>query len=321
MSMKTNKKGLPLHDKKHEGVNPLFIKQRFLRFYRRHRDGVVAYSLLAPVLIYFAIFSVFPVLFVIYLSFTEWNGLMGFPQWIGLRNFRAFFTDLDYVMTLVRAGIYGFIILFLNMIIGFLTALLLNMKIKGSSVIRTIWYLPVIVPFSVVAQMASIILNPVDGVIKNIMLLFTDKPVVFQQSAYWMSFWIIVISVWKGVGHTVIIYLAGLQNIDMSLYEAAQVDGASGFRIFKNITLPCLRPITMFVLITGTINSFLIFEPVQLITQGGPHGATNTILFRIFQDAFKNFDMGMAGASSVVVLIITLILSINQYRVSQRSIV
>lgn len=321
MSMEMNNDGLPLHGTEHEGVNPLLLRQRFVRFYHRNRDGVVAYSLLTPVLIYFAIFSVFPVLFVIYLSFTEWNGIMGFPQWIGIRNFRTFFTKSDYVMTLVRAGIYGFIILFLNMIIGFLTALLLNMKIKGASVIRTIWYLPVIVPFSVVAQMVSIILNPVDGVVKNIMLLFTDKPVIFQQSAYWMSFWIIIICVWKGVGHTVIIYLAGLQNIDTSLYEAAQVDGANSFRIFRNVTLPCLRPITMFVLITGTINSFLIFEPVQLITQGGPHGETNTILFRIFQDAFKNFDMGMAGASSVIVLVITLILSINQYRISQRSIV
>lgn len=313
------KKVSPIGFTVHGGATfPKNIIEKYRNLNLRHKDEVVAYSILIPMLLYFMVFSVFPILFVIFLSFTEWNGIMGWPVFVGLRNFATFFTNTDYIVTLARAGVYGFFILFFNVIIGFFIALLLNQKIRGVGLIRTIWYLPVLVPFAVVSQMMSAVLNPVDGIVMNIMRKFMEEPVVFQKSTVWMSFWIIVISVWKGVGGTVIIYLAGLQGIDVSLYEAAKVDGANKARLMWHITLPSIRPITMFVIITGIIGSFLIFEPVQLITQGGPHGTTNTILVRIYEDAFKNFSMGMASASSVVVLVITLALSINQFRISQR---
>lgn len=299
------------------GIPP---SSRMQKWIHRHREGIVGYSILSPMLLYFAIFAIFPALFVIYLSFTEWTGINGLPAWVGLKNFRAFFTQGDYVETLVRAGVYGIIILFFSLIIGLLIALLLNQARFGSGAIRTIWYLPVLVSFAVVAQMVTTLLNPVDGLAKQMMIRFGMEPIVFQESALWMSFWLIVITVWKGVGGTVIIYLAGLQGIDTTLYEAAKVDGANRLNMFWHVTIPSLRPITMFLLITGIIGSFQIFEPVQLITYGGPHGETNIILFRIYQDAFQSFNFGMASASSVVVLVVTLILSVAQYRVSQRKV-
>ncbi|QNK54962.1 carbohydrate ABC transporter permease [Paenibacillus sp. PAMC21692] len=291
---------------------------RLQKWMRRHKEGIIGYSILSPMILYFSIFAVFPALFVIYLSLTEWTGVTGLPEWVGIKNFRTFFTQGDYVETLIRAGVYGLIILFCSLIIGLLIALLLNQKVFGSGAIRTIWYLPVLVPFAVVAQMVNTLLSPVDGVVKQMMVRFGMEPIVFQESALWMSFWLIIITVWKGVGSTVIIYLAGLQGIDTTLYEAGKVDGASRLKIFWYITIPCLRPITMFLLITGIIGSFQIFEPVQLITYGGPHGDTNIILYRIYQDAFQAFNFGMASASSVVVLVVTLILSVMQYRISQR---
>jgi len=301
-------------------VPPAAQSSRLQKWIRRHKEGIVGYSILSPLLLHFSIFAVFPAIFVIYLSLTEWTGVSGLPEWVGLKNFRTFFTQGDYLETLLRAGIYGIIILFCSLIIGLLIALLLNQKVLGSGAIRTIWYLPVLVPFAVVAQMINTLLSPVDGVAKQMMIRFGMEPIVFQESVLWMSFWLITITVWKGVGGTVIIYLAGLQGIDTTLYEAGKVDGASRVKIFWYITIPSLRPITMFLLITGIIGSFQIFEPVQLITHGGPHGDTNIILFRIYQDAFQSFNFGMASASSVVVLIVTLILSIMQYRISQRKI-
>jgi len=292
---------------------------RWRKLLLRHREGIIGYSILTPMMLYFAIFAIFPAFFVIYLSFTEWTGIMGLPNWVGLKNFQAFFTQGDYVETLIRAGVYGLIILFFSVIVGFLIALLLNQKLLGTGAIRTIWYLPVLVSFAVVAQMVNTILNPVDGIVKQMMIRIGIEPIIFQESALWMSFWLIIITVWKGVGGTVIIYLAGLQGIDTTLYEAARVDGANKLKQLWYVTVPSLRPITMFILITGIIASFQIFEPVQLISHGGPHGETNIILYRIYQDAFQSFNFGMASASSVVVLMVTLLLSILQYRISQRS--
>lgn len=307
-----------LQARKGGGAHRTF-RERWSIFRRTHRESVVAYTILAPMLLYFMVFSLFPLLFVVYLSFTEWNGMMGWPRFIGLRNYMTFFTTSDYIITLFRTGIYGFIILLFTMTIGFLTALLLNQKIRGVGLIRTIWYLPVLVPFSVISQMMNAVLNPVDGIVMTLMKRFMEKPIVFQVSTFWMSFWIIALCIWKFVGGTVILYLAGLQSVDFSLYEAAKVDGANRLRLMWNITIPAIRPITMFVVITGIIGSFFIFEPVQLISEGGPHGTTNTILVRIFEDGFRNFSMGMASASSVVVLMVTLILSVCQYTFAQRS--
>ncbi|MFC5402143.1 carbohydrate ABC transporter permease [Cohnella soli] len=287
---------------------------------RRNQDGIIGYAILSPVLLGFAIFSIFPALFVIYLSFMEWNGVEDLPVWAGLKNYSAFFTQGDYVASLLRAGAYGLICLFFSTVFGFLIAVLLNLKVIGSAAIRTIWYLPALVPFAVVSQMAVAVLNPVDGLLKQMMTRFGLEPIIFQKSALWMSFWIILLTVWKGVGGTVVIYLAGLQGIDTTLYEAARVDGASKPKMLWHVTIPSLRPITMFVLITGIIGSFQIFEPVQLISRGGPNGETNIILYRIYQDAFQGFSFGMASASSVMVLLATLTFSIIQYRNSQRSI-
>ncbi|REE82638.1 multiple sugar transport system permease protein [Paenibacillus taihuensis] len=297
----------------------LSLKQRIIPFYNRHRDGFVGYSLLAPMFVFFAVFSLFPLLFVIYLSFTEWNGVLGWPKWIGLDNFHRFFTTGDYMLTLLHAGMYGLLILAGCMFIGFFVAILLNQKVSGVGIYRTLWYLPVLVSFAVVAQIANALLDPVTGLVRKVMERFGMEPIIFQQSVFWMTFWLIIISIWKGIGGTVIIYLAGLQGIDTTLYEAAKVDGATRFKILLYVTLPSLRPITMYIAIMGIIGSFQIFEPVQLLTRGGPQGHTNIILHRIYQDAFQSFNMGMASASSVMVLIFTFVLTMIQYRISQRN--
>ncbi|RAP75464.1 carbohydrate ABC transporter permease [Paenibacillus montanisoli] len=301
------------------GDASLSFRQRLRLFYNRHRDGAIGYSLLAPMFAFFAVFSLFPVLFVIYLSFTEWNGVLGLPKWVGLDNFERFFTTGDYLLTLLRAGFYGLLILVGCMSVGFFIALLLNQKVKGVGLYRTLWYLPVVVSFAVVAQIANAVLDPVTGLVHNVMERFGMETIIFQQSVFWMTFWLILITIWKGIGGTVIIYLAGLQGIDTSLYEAAKVDGATRFNILLYITLPSLRPITMYIAIMGIIASFQIFEPVQLLTRGGPQGHTNIILHRIYQDAFQSFNMGMASASSVMVLLFTFTLTMIQYRISQRN--
>lgn len=259
------KEASPIGIEIHGGAaSPKTVIERWKKFKRRHRDGVAAYAILTPMLIYFLVFSILPVIFVIYLSFTEWNGMAGWPAFIGLSNYKTFFTNIDYIITLVRAGVYGFFILFFNVVIGFFIALLLNQKVRGVGLIRTIWYLPVLVPFAVVSQMMSAILNPVDGIVMTIMKKYMEKPIVFQESTFWMSFWIILICVWKGVGGTVIIYLAGLQSVDISLYEAARVDGANRLGLMWHVTLPSIRPITMFVLIRLPMNNvkYIIIDKI-----------------------------------------------------------
>jgi ABC-type sugar transport system permease subunit len=224
---------------------------------------------------------------------------------VGLKNFVTIFSEPRYYTALLNTALIAVFTIGISIVLGLFIAVLMSAKIKGTTVYRTVYYIPVVVSMAIVSQIVNVWLSPTSGTLNN--LLKTN--VMWYDSTFWMFFWLITICVWKGMGATVILYIAGLASISPDIYEAAEIDGAGKAGKFFRITLPLLRPMHIFILITSIIGAFNIFEPVQLITRGGPNGATKVILFQIYDEAFKNGNKGMGSALSVVVLLILMALT------------
>ena len=282
----------------------------------RHRQTIVAYAILAPMLLYFVVFTWIPILVLAIISFTEWNVVQWPPTFVGFQNFVQIFTDAYYHRVFGVTATISVSTLVINMVVGLSVALLLNEGLRGRGAFRTIWYLPVVISGAVMAQTFAIFLYPgQSGVFNSLIALVGMKPVIWTQSAFWMPIWVVIFSVWRGVGTVVIFFLAGLQSIDPILYEAARVDGADRRQSFRNITLPQLAPITLFVFVTQCVGALQIWEAPLVLTFGGPDNSTRTIVYSLYSDAFSNLTMGLASAQSVILLIVLMALSATNLRV------
>lgn len=260
----------------------------------------------------------FPTLFGFVLGFFDWKNIRMAPAFAGIQNFITFFTSKTYLLDLWRTIWLGGVCTAITVVIGFAVALLMNLPLKAKGIYRTIWYVPAVTSPLAVTQIIGILLNPIDGIVYDLLNKMGFKTGIWSESVFWSLFFIIVYSAWKGIGGAAIIWLAGLQSIDPGLYEAAETDGAGKFAKFWNITVPGLKPIATFIVITGIIGSLQIYEPIAFITNGGPSEQTMVIPLRIIKDGFFNFNFGMAGASGLVLAVIAFIMSVSYYKYSQR---
>lgn len=290
----------------------------FTQWRHRSRQTIEAWTILTPSLLYYTLFFAFPVLTTILLSFTRWSGMSGGPEWIGLANYRRYLTNTVYLQTITNTLAFAVIILAIQMLFAVTVALLLNRKIRGRGIYRAAWYIPSLTSPVVMALIALTMISPVDGVINTLLKQANLPPIIFYLRVELMWLVIIIYSVWRSVGSGVILYLAALQGIHPELYEAARVDGASPFQILRGITIPLLKPVTIFVLVTGIIGSAQIFEAVLFLSKGGPGNQTNVLMLQIYQDIFTNADMGMAGAGSVILGLLLIAFSIVNLRTMNR---
>jgi ABC-type sugar transport system permease subunit len=291
-------------------------QEGFRRWRWRHRHVLLAYTILTPILIYFVLFTWVPIIVLGIFSFTEWNIVQWPPDFVGLKNYVQIFTDPYYHKVMLVTVTLGLATLVLNMGIGMTVALLLNEKIKGRGIFRTIWYLPVVISGAVMAQTLAVFLYPgQNGVVNSLLGLVGLPSVIWTQSTFWMPVWVVLFSVWRGVGGVVIFFLAGLQSIDPILYEAARVDGANRQQSFRNITIPQLAPITLFVFVTQCVGALQMWEAPLVLTFGGPDNSTRTMVYSLYSDAFGNLTMGLATAQSVILLIVLVALSAFNLRV------
>ena len=285
-----------------------------------HRKKVrFAWGVLTPILIYYFLFGLLPIIVVILLSFVEWNGLRFHEiEWVGLGNFQEFFTNASYYRMLFNTILMGAFNVGFSMVFGFVAALFLTQKIKGTTFYRTVWYIPTIVSMAVVSQIVSTILNPDTGVLNTIIIRNGGEPILWQRSTGWMYFWIILVCVWKSLGGSMLLFMAGLNAIPPEIYEAAAIDGVNPFQKLFYITLPNMRQMTSFVLITSLMGIFSLFEPIQIISNGGPNGTTKVIMYQIYDEAFGgNLRMGMSSAISVVVLILVMAMTVLNMRLTK----
>ncbi|TLS53915.1 sugar ABC transporter permease [Paenibacillus antri] len=283
-------------------------------FYRRHKDAIVASVILGPMLIWWLVVSGFPTLFGFFLGFFEWIGVTNAPKFIGFKNYVRFFQDSVYYLALWRAIWIGLLVTGLTIVGGFAVALLMNLPLAGKGLYRTMWYIPVVTSVVATTQIFNIFLDANNGVINNILKSLGKEPILWQYSVGWGVFWIVVYSIWKGIGGTALIWLAGLQSVDPVMYEAAAIDGANRRQQFWHVTIPGIKPIATFVVITGLIGAVQIYEQVIFITGGGPFGQTEVLVYRILRDGFFDFNLGMAGASSVVLAAVVFIFTVVYFR-------
>lgn len=279
------------------------------------QEGFIFYLCLTPWIIGFLVFVAGPMLSSIYISLTSWN-VMSPPQFVGLRNFAKLLTDdEDFLKSLWVTTYYTFGAVPLGLIVGLLIALLMNVKLPGITIFRTIYYLPAVVAGVAVALLWQWIFNPQMGVINGLLWLIGIKGPGWIYSEQWVIPSFILMSLW-GVGSGMIIYLAGLQSVPTELYEAAAIDGAGKVRQFFAITLPMISPVLFFNLIAGIIASFQVFTAAFVMTQGGPNNASLFLVILLYRHAFKYFAMGYASAIAWILFAIIMLFTLLVFRSS-----
>jgi multiple sugar transport system permease protein len=301
------------------GVGTSGIKRLSL-WYRRRRDTIVAYTFLTPMIIYFLIFTLVPLGFLIGMSLMEWN-IITPPHYVGLRNILKVVSSYNnwfYLKVFLRTVGYAIAILSLNIVGGFLVALVMNQSIKGKGIFRTMWYLPSVFSGAVIALlMNQYFAGGPTGVVNMLIGRLGIDPIDWRTSTFWMPIITVLFSVWQGIGFTVIFFLAGLQSVDENLYDAAKIDGANERQLLWFITIPQMTPMLLFISVTGMIGSMQMWELPKMFSAGGPNYMTYTLIYSIQNDSFAALDMGMGTAQSLVLFVILLIFigsQLNNYR-------
>lgn len=279
-------------------------------------DTRVAWLMLSPFLLFFALFVLYPILMNIYYSFTNYN--LDSADWVGLKNYRRLFRDKAFLMALKNTSIYAFFGVVALTVLGFATASVLNRKIRGIRFIRMLMIFPYATSMTAVAMIWLMLLDPTAGLINKILRMAGLTGVDWLFNVRTALPCLIFVHIWKNIGYCMLIYLAGMQSIPEELYEAATVDGASEFNKLFHITLPMVRPVSFFVLITTMLESFKTFDQVKLMTGGDPLYSTTTIVHQIYQRGFAEFRMGYAAAMSVVLLVIMLAITLMNYVLGKR---
>jgi len=281
------------------------------------KKDLPGYLFISPWLIGFIVFTAVPFLISIYLSFTRYD-IVSSPVWIGAANYtkllsedpifwKALWVTLKYAIVAVPIGL----------VCGVGLALLLNLEIKGISIYRTVFYLPAIVPMVATSVIFMWILNPQIGLINGILANVGITGPAWLQDARW-AFWSLVFMGLWGVGGSMIIYLAGLKDIPVSLYEAALIDGASAWQRTRHVTLPMITPVIFFNLVMGAIGSFQYFAQAYIMTNGGPEDSTMFYALYLFNRAWRYLDMGYASAMAWILFVIVMTLTIVIFRTHHR---
>ncbi len=283
----------------------------------QRREAMAGYISLTPWMIGFLVFTAFPIVVSIILGFTEW-AVVTEPRWIGLGNYVRMFTGDPLFWSSLRATLgYVALSLPLKLVFGLALALLLNLKVPGINIFRTLFYIPAVISGVAVSLMWIWLMQPDTGIVNTLLGYAGIQGPRWFWDPDWALMSVALMSIWR-VGGSAIIYLAGLQNIPVQLYEAAQVDGANVWRRFWRITLPLLTPTIFFQLIIEMIDSFKIFTEAFVITQGGPLKATYFFLYYFYEEAFRNFNMGYASALALfltlVILLATLLVNYTSKR-------
>ncbi|NLJ24407.1 MAG: sugar ABC transporter permease [Firmicutes bacterium] len=270
-------------------------------------------AFLAPTIVLLVAFAFIPMIWGLALAFTDYPILLS-PKFIGLDNFRRLKDDPVFWASLRNTFSYIIGTVPPRIILGFVVALLLNQAIRGRNILRAMFYFPVVAPLVSVSLLWQWMFNTHFGVINGILRMLGRAPVPWLTSSKYALPAVMIMSVWKTVGWNMVIFLAGLQGISPSYYEAAEIDGANRWQCVRHITLPLLRPIILLALVISTINSSKVFEQVYIMTGGGPGYSTMTLVQQVYHSAFQSYEMGYASAISLVLFAIVMILSVIQFK-------
>jgi multiple sugar transport system permease protein len=282
---------------------------------RQIRKNWSAYLFIAPGLIHFAIFTVFAVGFAFYISFHEWNIIKPDKPYVGLQNYLDLIDDPRFHRA-VKNTMTFMIGVPLNLIAGLFVALLLNTKVRGQAIYRTLFYIPVVTPLVVSSIIWKWVYQGDYGLLNYYLLQLgiIDHKITWLADPNLALPALIIMGIWGGTGATMVIYLAGLQSIPEEMYDAAKVDGASALQRLFYITIPLLRPTTFFLFITAVIGTFQIFTEIYIMTNGGPLNRTTTIGYYLYTKAFRQLEMGYATAMAFVLFAMIFVFTVIQWK-------
>lgn len=283
------------------------------------RINITGYMFVLPAMVLVGIFLIYPMVFLIYVSFHKW-GILGVPKFVGMSNYAFLLRDGRFWQAVWATIYYAILAVPAQIALGLLLAVLLNQKIFACAVFRTIFFIPMAMSFVAAGILFNWILTttPLIGFLPK---LFQALRLAFPQwqstDANWAMVMIVIMNTWKSVGYAMVIYLAGLQGINPTYYEAAQIDGAkSGWQMFRHITWPLLAPTTFLLIVTTTVFTVRGFEPIYVMTAGGPAGATTTLVYYVY-NKFPNL-MGTSSAAATVLLFGVLLLTVAQFAANRR---
>jgi len=281
----------------------------------RTREAVAGYLCVAPAVLGFLAFSFGPMLYSLFLSFYEADMLTE-PRFVRLANYSQLFHEELWRKSMANTAYFTFPSVLLSISLGLLIAILLNQKVKFLGLFRVVYYLPSVVSGVAVSLLWIWLLHTDYGLVNGFLRVFGIRGPSWLHSEEWAMPALIMMSLW-GMGGNMIVFLAGLQSIPESLYDAAKIDGAGTLQCFWHATVPMMTPTIFFNLVLGIIGSFQVFTPAYLMTEGGPNNATLTQVFYIYNQAFRGFHFGYASALSWVLFVVILSFVLMVFRSSQ----
>lgn len=282
----------------------------------RRRENIAGYLFIAPTYLFYILFMLLPLLATFYFSFTKYNVIQA-PQWSGMENYLKVFKDR--VMPTVTANTLQYMLLttVFKTLVSLVLAIGLNSTRLFSAVrntARAAIFFPYVTAMSYVALIWSFMFSKDMGMVNFYLNKFGLSSVPWFTQAPLALYMLVALDVWKNCGYGMLVFLSGLQGISKNYYEAAQIDGASRWRMIRDITLPLLRPMIVMMIMLNTIYGMQAFDSISVITEGGPGNSTRSILLHIYEKAFQSYDMGYASALSVLLIVVILIVSLFQMK-------
>ncbi len=271
----------------------------------------------APNLLLFGIFSYWPMISNLYLSLVRWDMISPVKTFIGSGNYAYLFNDETFRMVLRNSAVFTVGAVGGSLLLGLATALLLNQKLRWRNGARAVLFAPTLLSGAAIGIVWVYIFDPRFGFLARLLGSIGIGSPSWLSDPSWAMPAVIIVYVWKNVGFSTVIYLAGLQAIPQDLYEAARVDGAGILWRFRSVTLPMLSPITFFLVITALLNSFQAFDIIKVMTEGGPVDATNTLIYYVYEQGFVAYNAGRAAAAALVLFAIMFAITLIQLRYAE----
>ncbi|MCO5173132.1 MAG: sugar ABC transporter permease [Trueperaceae bacterium] len=272
-----------------------------------------------PALVYIVLTQLLPVIYALYVSFTDYSPLnRGAPRWVGLQNYRAMIFSREFQNALWVTVRFSAAVIVLNVVISLALALLLEGASRALRWLQVVLFLPIVTSVAAVSVVWLLLYDRDFGLLNQILNAFGLSNVGWLNTVAWALPSLVIMRVWRGAGWNTVIYRAALQGVPREVIEAAKVDGASAFQLFRQILLPLLRPITAYIVIVGLISTLQTFAEIYILTSGGPLGSTTTVGFLIYRQAFEYGQLGLACATSFVLFVVIFALSFGSFALARK---
>ncbi|WP_308638285.1 carbohydrate ABC transporter permease [Paenibacillus silvisoli] len=272
------------------------------------------YGMVAPAIIIFSLFFIYPIFYMIYLSMFDWNFVSPTKSFVGLQNFRDLLTDADFRKVLSNTTVYTVLTVTLTTVISLVLALWLNRKGLFYGFVQGAIFSPHIISLVSISLLWSWLMDPEYGLMNGVIGLFGFGKLAWLSHPSTSLISLVIVAVWKGVGYNTLVFIAGLQSIPADIYEAAALDRSKPWTTFSKLILPMLSPTIFFLVIINMLGSFQVFETIAIMTQGGPINSTNTLVYYIYENGFRFFKIGYASAAGVILLVIVGLLTLIYFR-------